>query len=202
MIIYGSKTKQLAKEVLIDKCPNCGTQSRVELYVFQKYAHIFWIPFFPLGKIAVSQCDHCKQVLKLKEMPASLTTAYENLRAQTKTPIWTFSGLALFTVLIATGILNDKKNDEKNARLVLALQSGDIFEVKTKENQYTLYQVENIEGDSAFIRINQFETNKVSGLADLKSKGESAYSEDVYPFSKTELKVMLEKGEIIDIQRK
>jgi hypothetical protein len=202
MIIYGSKTKQLAKEVLIDKCPNCGTQSSVELYVFQKYAHVFWIPFFPIGKTAVSQCDHCKQVLKLKEMPASLTTSYENLKAQAKTPIWTFSGLALFTVLIIVGILNDKKNDEKNARLVLAPQSGDIFEIKTKDNQYTLYKVENIEGDTAFIRVNQYESNKASGLADLKGKGESAYSEDVYGFSKTELKVMLEKGEILDIQRK
>ena len=202
MIIYGSKTKQLAKEVLTDKCPNCGTQNSVELYVFQKYAHVFWIPFLPLGKTAVSQCDHCKQVLKLKEMPSSLKTSYENLKSQTKTPIWTFSGLAIVAVLITIGILNDKKNDEKNAKLVLAPQSGDIFEIKTKENQYTLYKVENIAGDSAFIRINQFETNKVSGLADLKSKGESGYSEDVFSFSKTELKVMLEKGEILDIQRK
>ena len=202
MIIYGSKTKQLAKEVLIDKCPHCGTQSSVELYVFQKYAHVFWIPFFPVGKTAVSQCEHCKQVLKLKEMPASLTTAYENLKAQTKTPIWTFSGLALVAVFIALGILNDKKNDEKNAKLVLAPQSGDIFEIKTRDNQYTLYKVENIEGDSAFIRANQFESNKISGLADLKRKGEGAYSEFVFPVAKTEQKHMLEKGEILDIERK
>ena len=202
MIIYGSKTNQLAKDLLIDKCPNCGTQNRVELYVFQKYAHIFWIPFFPFGKTAISQCNHCKQVLKLKEMPASLTTAYENLKAQTKTPIWTFSGLALVAVFIALGILNDKKNDEKNAKLVLAPQSGDIFEIKTRDNQYTLYKVENIEGDSAFIRANQFESNKISGLADLKRKGEGAYSEFVFPVAKTELKQMLEKGEILDIERK
>ena len=202
MIIYGSKTNQLAKDLLIDKCPNCGKQNRVELYVFQKYAHIFWIPFFPFGKTAISQCNHCKQVLKLKEMPASLTTAYENLKAQTKTPIWTFSGLALVAVFIALGILNDKKNDEKNAKLVLAPQSGDIFEIKTRDNQYTLYKVENIEGDSAFIRANQFESNKISGLADLKRKGEGAYSEFVFPVAKTELKQMLEKGEILDIERK
>jgi hypothetical protein len=202
MIIYGSNTKQLAKEVLTDICPNCGTQNSVELYVFQKYAHVFWIPFLLLGKTAVSQCDHCKQVLKIKEMPSSLKTAYDNLKSQTKTPIWTFSGLALVAVLITVGILNDKKNDEKNAKLVLTPQSGDIFEIKTKDDQYTLYKVENIEGDSAFIRINQFETNKVTGLADLKRKGESAYSEDVFPFSKTELKIMLDKGEILDIERK
>ncbi|MEJ7684432.1 MAG: hypothetical protein WKG06_42615 [Segetibacter sp.] len=140
--------------------------------------------------------------MKLKKCLLLLKTAYDNLKSQTKTPIWTFSGLALVAVLITVGILNDKKNDEKNAKLILTPQSGDIFEIKTKDDQYTLYKVENIEGDSAFIRIHQFETNKVTGLADLKRKGESAYSEDVFPFSKTELKIMLDKGEILDIERK
>ena len=84
----------------------------------------------------------------------------------------------------------------------MAPQSGDIFEIKTRDNQYTLYKVENIEGDSAFIRANQFESNKISGLADLKRKGEGAYSEFVFPVAKTELKQMLEKGEILDIERK
>jgi len=202
MIIYGSKSKQLTKEVVTDKCPNCGTQNSIELYVFQKYAHVFWIPFFPMGKTAVSQCHHCKQALKLKEMPAALTTVYENVKAQTKTPVWTFSGLALLTVLITVGILNDKKNDEKNAQLILTPKSGDILEVKTKDNYYTLYKVENIEGDSAFIRINQFETSKITGLADLKRKGEGAYSEDVFSSSKTALKAMLDNGEIVDIERR
>ena len=202
MIIYGTKNKKLAKEVVTDKCSNCGTQNSIELYVFQKYAHVFWIPFFPIGKTAVSQCDHCKQVLKLKEMPAALTTVYENAKSQAKTPAWTFSGLALLAVLITVGILNDKKNDEKNAQLILTPKSGDIFEVKTKDNHYTLYKIENIEGDSAFIRINQFETNKMTGLADLKRKGESAYSEDVFSFSKIELKTMLANGEIVDIERR
>ena len=202
MIIYGSKTKQLAKEVLIEKCPNCGTQNSIELYLFQKYAHVFWIPFFPIGKTAVSQCEHCKQILKLKEMSSSLKTSYENLKSQVKTPIWTFAGIALLAILISFGIWNDKENDAKNANLILAPQVGDIFEIKTQENQYTLYKVESVESDSAAIRINQFETNKKSGLTSLKAKGESAYSEDIYSFSKKELKVMLQKGEILDIDRK
>jgi hypothetical protein len=199
MIIYGSKNKELAKEILTDKCQNCGTQNSVDMHVFQKYAHVFWIPFFPLGKTGVSQCDHCKQVLKLKEMPSTLTTSYENLRAQTKTPIWTFSGIALVVVLITIGIISDKKNDEKNAKLILTPRSGDIFEIKTKDNQYTLYKVDEVQGDSVFVQVNNFETNKITGLDDLKTK---AYSEDVFGISKTELKQMLDKGEIVDIDRK
>ena len=199
MIVYGTKSKELAKEHLIDKCPNCGTQNSIDMHVFQKYAHVFWIPFFPLGKTGVSECDHCKQVLKLKEMPSSLRTAYDNVKAQTKTPIWTFAGLALVAALITIIIISDKKKAEKNAQLILTPQTGDIFEIKTKDNQYTLYKVNQVVGDSVFVQVNNYETNKITGLDDLKKKD---YSEDVLGFSKAELKQMLDKGEIIDIDRK
>ena len=201
MIIYGSKSKELAKEVLMDKCPNCGTQNSIDMHVFQKYAHVFWIPFFPMGKTGVSQCDHCKQVLKLKEMPPYLKTSYENLKAQTKLPIWMFSGLALFAVLIVAAVISGKNKDERNAKLILAPKNGDVFEIKTKENQYTLYKIDEVQADSVFIRTNNYETNKASGIADLKRKGDNSYSEEVYGFSKSELKKMLDQGEIIDINR-
>lgn len=48
MIIYGKKSTQLVKEHLTDKCSNCGTQNSIDLYLFQNYAHVFWIPFLQL----------------------------------------------------------------------------------------------------------------------------------------------------------
>lgn len=202
MIIYGTKSKELAKQVLTDKCPNCGRQNSIEIYVFQKYAHVFWIPLFPIGKTALSQCDHCKQVLKEKQIPSSLLSSYATIKAQSKTPIWTFSGLALIVALIAFAFVSEKKKDEKNAKLILSPQSGDIFEVKTEDLQYTLYKVDGLQGDSVLIRVNNYETNKVTGLSDLKRKGEAAYSEDLFAIHKKDLQQMLDKGEIMDIERK
>jgi hypothetical protein len=198
MIVYGSRSKELAKDILTDQCPNCGKQNSIDMHVFQKYAHVFWIPIFPMGKTGVCQCDHCKQVLSLKEMPASLVISYNNLKEKAKTPIWMFSGLALLAILITIGIISGKKNDEKNAKLILSPKAGDIFEIKVSDNQYTLYKVNEVLGDSVFVQINDYETNKVTGLNDLKKE---AYSEEVMGFSKAELKQMLEKGEIIDIER-
>jgi hypothetical protein len=198
MIVYGSRSKELAKDILTDLCPNCGKQNSIDMHVFQKYAHVFWIPIFPMGKTGVCQCDHCKQVLSLKEMPASLVISYNNLKEKAKTPIWMFSGLALLAILITIGIISGKKNDEKNAKLILSPKAGDIFEIKVSDNQYTLYKVNEVLGDSVFVQINDYETNKVTGLNDLKKE---AYSEEVMGFSKAELKQMLEKGEIIDIER-
>jgi hypothetical protein len=198
MIVYGSRSKELAKDILTDQCPNCGKQNSIDMHVFQKYAHVFWIPFFPMGKTGVCQCDYCKQVLTLKEMPASLAISYENLKARAKTPIWMFSGLAVLAILITIGFISDKQNDEENARLILMPQAGDVFEIKLGSKQYTLYKVAQVAGDSVFVQLNNYETNKVAGLNDLKKE---TYSEEVLGFSKAELKQMLEKGEIIDIER-
>jgi hypothetical protein len=202
MIIYGSRSKELAREVLLDKCTHCGTSNSIDMHVFQKYAHVFWIPFFPLGKTGVSQCDHCKQVLRLKEMPSSLKESYNIIKAQTKTPLWMFAGLAIVGFFITAGVISEIKKDEKNAQLVLAPKSGDILEVKLNVNSYTIYKIEEVTSDSVFIRLNNYETNKRNRIDDLKKKGEDSYSEDVYGYSKAGLKAMLEKGEIIDIDRK
>src|SRR5215203_1149628 len=202
MIIFGSNTKQIAAETSPDQCPNCGAYNSVQLYVLQKYAHIFWIPFFPTGKSIVSQCNNCRQALKSKEMPSSMLLSSDNLKSQSKTPVWTFAGVALVVVFCTLGFINDKKKGEKNSRLVLAPQTGDIFEIKTALDQYTLYKIDDVQGDSVFIRINNYETNKLTGLDDLKRKGETAYSEDVFSITKADLKKMLEKGDVIDIERK
>jgi hypothetical protein len=201
MIIYGSKATLVAAENTQETCNNCGTQHSVQLSIFQKYAHIFWIPFFPIGKTAVTQCHHCKQVLKLNEFPPSLKLAYDNLKSNSKTPVWTFSGVALLAVFVVFSSYQSNLNDKRNAALILAPIHGDVFEIKTRDNQYTLYKVAKVQDDSVFIRFNQYETNKATGIPDLKRKGDAAYSEETFSLSKSELKQMLEKGEITDIER-
>lgn len=201
MIIYGSRATETAKEFVTGKCPNCGALNSIDMHLFQKYAHVFWIPFFPIGKTGVSQCDKCKQILKSDQMPPLLRSSYEDLKAQKKTPFWMFSGLALVAILITMGIILDHNKDEKNASLILQPQKGDIFEIQTKDNQYTLYKVALVEKDSVFISPNNYETNKASGLTSLLLKGDAAFSEEVYGFSKAELKAMLGTGEIVDVIR-
>jgi len=200
MIIYGTKTTQLAKETLVEKCTSCGTMNSVDLIVFQKYAHIFWIPFFPTGKTGVSQCQHCKKVLKLKEMPEVMRIYYDNLKRQSKTPVWTFSGLGLVAALVLVVTVTEKQKDARNAKLILSPQKGDVLEVRSGSN-YTLYKVSEVSGDTVYILMNQFETNKATGLSGLKKKGNEAYLDVAQPFLKSDLKDLFDKGDIIDINR-
>jgi len=100
MIIYGWRSTQVATEDIAETCPSCTNRNTLRMYVFQKYAHIFWIPFFPLGKSGASQCGHCQQVLKSKQMPSDVRLAYDNVAAKAKIPYWTFAGVAIIAIII------------------------------------------------------------------------------------------------------
>jgi hypothetical protein len=198
MIIYGSKARMTAKELQVEKCTSCGTMNSVELNVFQKYAHVFWIPFVPIGKAGVSICHHCKQTLKVKEMPESLRDRYDDLRKRSKTPVWTFLGIGLVATLIIVAIISGKQDDARNAKLILSPQKGDIYKVKIESGSYTLYKITEVIDDTVYIQTSQYETNKITGLSDLKKKG---FTESTQPVLKSTLKGLFDKGHIIDIDR-
>jgi hypothetical protein len=198
MIIYGRKGKILAKEPVTDKCPNCQTQNSIDMYIVQDYAHVFWIPLIPIGKTGVSQCGQCKGVLKLREMPLYLMKTYETVKVKTKTPIWMFLGLAIIAVFIIINVIDSRKKDQNNTTFITAPKAGDIFEIKTKDNQYTLFKTVWVVGDSVYVNINKYTSDKSSGLAAMKNK---EYSESVYALSKKELKEMFDKGNILGVDR-
>ncbi|WP_448698980.1 hypothetical protein ACFGVR_18900 [Mucilaginibacter sp. AW1-3] len=105
MIIYGSKATHIITEQIAEQCPHCSSANTMHMSVFQRYAHVYWIPMFGIGKTGVSQCLHCKQVLKLKEMPHALKLAYDNVVLRAKTPLFVFSGLAVIAVIVLIAII-------------------------------------------------------------------------------------------------
>lgn len=92
MIVYDTRAKETFKESVFDKCPNCGSTGSLTIHVFQKYAHVFWIPFFPLGKTGVVECTNCNRAWDLKLMPDSMRQTYDTVKIQAKKPIWMFAG--------------------------------------------------------------------------------------------------------------
>ena len=202
MIIYGTKAKLLKSEITADQCPNCNTANSIQMNVFQRWAHIFWIPFFPIGKTGVSQCLHCRQVLKLKEMPASLKLSYDNLKTQTKIPVWTFAGCFLIVIIAIFAVINEKQKAKKVNQLVLSPQKNDVFHIKLKNDHYTLYKVNKVSGDSVYLALNKYEVDREDRLDDIAAKGDSAYDSAQEGIAKPFLVEMAKEGSILDIERK
>ncbi|MCG2612938.1 zinc ribbon domain-containing protein [Terrimonas sp. NA20] len=201
MIIYGTRAKELAAENIVDRCPNCGSQNTLSIHVYQQYAHVFWIPFFPVRKVGASVCSHCKGVMKHKELPPNLQESYKTIKAQTKTPVWMFAGIALFAVLISAVAVSISQDNKRNAAYLASPQDGDVYELKTEGNHYGLILVEQIKGDSAYVRLSDYEVDKKVTISKLQSMNKGKFSEDLFVFSKAELKNMWDKGEIVDAKR-
>ena len=199
MIVYGRRATALTTQQLFEPCPNCKATNSLHITVYQRYAHVFWIPMFPIGKTGVSVCGSCNQVLKLKEMPPELRLAYDNIKAQTKTPIWHFAGTGLLIAGIIALSIHSKNKTEQVDKMVLNPKAGDIFEIKVKDNVYTLYKVQKVEKDTVFFVANQYQTDDASGLDDLKKKPFA--TDSVYGVPKIALVEMNKKDEIVDIDR-
>jgi hypothetical protein len=200
MIVYGTRATLTKSEHLFEPCPNCKNTNSLQISVFQRYAHIFWIPFFPIGKKGVSVCSNCNQVLKDKEMPASLKLSYDNLKSQAKIPVWNFSGLFIIALIaIAVTISQNHKND-KIGKYLLAPKKGDIFQIKLDDTTYTVYQVAKVDADTVFFFGGKYQSNTETGLDGLEARGFN--TDSVEGVSKAGLAAMHKKDDIIDIERK
>lgn len=198
MYIIGHKSISLAKEMVPEKCPNCGSTHSVEMNVFQKYVHLFYIPYLPAGKTGVSQCSQCHQVLTDKEMSASLKEAYGQLKAKTKIPIWMFSGLVLMILLIVYQLNNEARNQKALALEMDTIAAGNLLELKLEKDNFTLYKVHRVSGDSVLLSANAFQSTTAAGLKEIV---DSAYSDDIRYLSKMELKKMAKDGMVIGIEK-
>lgn len=101
MIIYGSNATKIGEFNIgsskCDYCENTGTQ---HISVFGKYAHIYWIPFFPVGKKAVAECFHCKRTIEQSEFPSDLFSKYQEAKSQVRRPVWHWTGVGLIAALV------------------------------------------------------------------------------------------------------
>jgi hypothetical protein len=115
-----------------------------------------------------------------------------------KTRLLTISGLIILGILGIIGLMAGRYHDKKNAQLVLQPQAGDIYEMATENDHYTLLKVGRVQGDSVFVHINEYEANKKSGLSQLRGE---PFSPEEIAFTKQTIRVMLKEGKILDVER-
>ncbi|MFM9944535.1 MAG: hypothetical protein ACKVQB_04815 [Bacteroidia bacterium] len=174
----------------------------MQLSVIQKYVHAFWIPFFPFGKTGISECLHCRQVLKLKEMPDFFREEYKNIKAKSRTPIYTFTGVIVLFLFLSFLTYESGKDEKKNKLLINSAQKGDVYRVRTEDFDYTLMKVERVNRDTVFVLKSELQADKISEISKIEEKGEEAYQTEISTYTKNELVKMIEEGEIFNVERK
>ena len=160
MIIYGSNEKHIfTKELPHNSCNNCQTKGSMAAQINQRYAHIFWIPFFPAGKPVYSICGNCKQVLKKKEMDESLKKEVIDAKAEARTPLYSFAGLGILALLIAFFTFQSAQTDKKESAFVTAPEIDDVYVVETREEgekAYYFCKVTALASDTVFVNYSNY----------------------------------------------
>jgi len=200
MIVYGTRATLLKTEPAAERCLSCNSHT-LYFSVFSRYAHVFWIPFFPIGKTAVSVCSNCKQTLKLKDMPQSYKLEYDNIKGRFRIPVWQFAGLALLIIGIAFGVYTDRKTTERINKYVASPQVNDVVELRLKAEEFTTIKIRKVAGDTLIVVFNKYQTNQSSGLGDLKKKGDDDYDTELSAIPKSKLQKMNADGDVIGIDR-
>ena len=201
MIFYGRKSSKI-KDGRISNvtCPSCETTTSMTYSIFGKYAYIYWIPTFPMGKENIIECNNCKQTFKVEELSQPIKNKFDIEKQDAKTPIWYFTGLALIVCIIIGTMYFAKQDKIDAANYIKAPQFGDVYTIKGSESGFiSTMKVIEISQDSVFVVYNNYENDGYS-TSEL-DKVENYNSTSVYGFSNTEIQNMFDKKDISGVNR-
>ena len=208
-VVYGSKAKHLgSKELPNAECPECHEKGLI-LSVFQKYFHIFWIPFIGYKKTGQSTCPHCKHSEEKKNFSPSLQEEYSHLNSEYRTPPYMFSGLVLVSLLIAFVSYSNSQDKKAMASYAAEPQVGDLHIIKDEsqpEYPYSLYKLIEVTEDSIYFVYSDMVYNQTRGFTEDIDKGKlqdtSYFVNDFYfATSIADVVSQLEGNEIREIIR-
>lgn len=199
MIIYGVKSVQIKEKDTTVNCACCGAREALSFQVYSRYFHIFWIPFFSLGRRGRSECKVCKHALSEKEMPEEMKIESDALKVCTRKPWWHFIGLALL-IIIVIGLKVWKVWYEKvEPRFIENPRVGDVYIYQVDEDSYSSYKVMSVREDSVEVAPNIYEIEKLSKVYHIDKA--SNYSVETEVFSRRDLEKMYEQDKIKKIKR-
>lgn len=199
MIIHGTKPVLLKTSQPQNlKCPTCETEGSTVFSIYSKHKHIFWIPLFPFGKVGVSECLHCKNMLDDNEMTGEMKHEYDQLKLQVKAPIWQFSGLALIVVLVTLGIISSENNKKENLEFITNPVAGDVYEYEENGN-FSTFKVVDVINDSVYVVENLYEINKKRKVHTI-DKDEN-YDSLSFGFSRAQVIEFYNSGEFYEVNR-
>lgn len=102
MIFYGVRASKIgAITAKNSTCEYCFDNEEHRISVFGKYFHIFWIPVFPVGKVATAECTKCLKTVEQKEFSKEIKDQYQSKIGEVKRPKTHWIGLMLIGLFAA-----------------------------------------------------------------------------------------------------
>ncbi|WP_020567404.1 hypothetical protein [Neolewinella persica] len=105
-MIYGTRAKHLGSfQVKEIPCPYCEHTGDQNMSIFGRYAHVMWIPLFPIGKTPIAECVRCKRTYDSTEFSDKMHHIGSELGGRVKPPTWMWAGLILIAGVLVLGVV-------------------------------------------------------------------------------------------------
>ncbi len=202
MIFYGTNSSVIKNgQIRNIVCPHCQAETSMNYSVYGRYTHVYWIPFFPLGKSTITECNSCKRTFDFKDLPVNITSKYlkENQQNPAKTPLKHFSLLILGGIGVIAAVFLGMKSDDDTKLFAKNPKAGDMWHYKTSTGWFSLAKVDKVTSDSIYVTFNDQEIEKKNETKVI-DKPEN-YTTDKYTYTKKDLLIMQAQDTIYEIDR-
>ncbi|NIG55788.1 hypothetical protein [Chitinophaga sp. Cy-1792] len=193
--LYGRRWARIKKATNHDHaCSNCN-EFNIGINIYRQYFHFLFLPIIPLGckdtKMFCKTCGERKYIPELQQQ-------YEK---KSRTPFYLYGGPLLFLAMCIAAPITINITHNKNTRLLSNPAVGDVYTIRQNESTATTYyflRVCEIKGDSVYVYHNKLAYN---GVVSKLNPEDYFTKEEELSFTRQDLKEMLDKGEINDIDR-
>ncbi|OXA87665.1 zinc-ribbon domain-containing protein [Flavobacterium hercynium] len=167
LFYYGTKASNLKNGQIINvDCPSCATNVSMIYSIYQRYAHLYLIPFFPIKKSTFIECNSCKKTFEKAELPSAIQQKLEREKEKhvVKTPIWMFSGIFIIAIVAAIGVYSSHQTDVDSESYVKSPKVGDVYFLNSTDKFYTTVKIDEILKDSLNVLVNDMEIGRKSEI--------------------------------------
>jgi hypothetical protein len=206
MIIFGTKVKSIKKGMLKNVlCQYCDKENEMEYDFQQKYFHFYYLPFFPLKKKLSVCCENCYSVFEGKHINQAIQVKLNRVteRYPVKTPIWTFSGIILLTLLVTWAIWQSNRHGVDEANFIKNPKKGDIYFVEHSPKEYTTiystWRVDKVDDQNVYFTYNDTSVTKYTKVFSILS--DYRYTTKKGILSRQKIEELFKKDSIISITR-
>lgn len=206
MIIFGTKVKSIKKGMLKNiLCQYCDKENEMEYDFQQKYFHLYYLPFFPLKKKLSVCCENCYSVFEGKHINQAIQVKLNRVteRYPIKTPVWTFSGIILLTLLVTWAIWQSNRHGVDEANFIKNPKKGDIYFVEHSPKEYTTiystWRVDKVDDQNVYFTYNDTSVTKYTKVFSILS--DYRYTTKKGILSRQKIEELFKKDSIISITR-
>ncbi len=205
MIFFGRKEKQIKhgriKNVI---CPECKENATFDYWIFTKYFHVYWIPFFPYKKVTLVDCEACGSAIEPKQFSINIKQKLqrEHELSPARTPIWIYSGVFILLLFIVWAIFQSSKAQDNYKIYRDNPKIGDVYYLNYKpgnQTYYTTMKVASIESDSIHFMANDTMVTKFKKAYSINK--DEYYSSKIKTYTKAQIHDLFLKDSIYRIER-